>query len=80
MSDTCRIIDRKHTVLTYTLNGRKQYIVEQNDALSGPIRRHVYEIISELGHDWGTVYNYFDKLFNGNMSANYERVIDQLTI
>jgi hypothetical protein len=76
----CRIIDRTHSVLTYTLNGRKQYIVEKNPALSGPVRRHVFEIINIKGYAWDVLYNHFDNFFDGNMPASYERCIDQLSV
>lgn len=80
-SERCRILDRVHAVTEYTLNGRKQFIVEKNPAMSGPIRRHIYEMINELNTwRWEDLYNYFDNYFEGEMPATYERMIDRLSI
>ena len=80
-SERCRILDRNHSVIEYTLNGRKQFIVEKCDALSGPTRRHIYQVINELNTwEWDRLYNYFDTWFQGEMPASYERCIDQLSV
>lgn len=80
-SNKCVIIDRVHEVCEFTLNGRKQYIVDRNDKLSSPVRRHVYSVINDLNtFDWSVLSNHFDKLFDGEVPVIYDKVIGQLSV
>jgi hypothetical protein len=87
----CKIINQNHTVISYTLNGKKQYIVEPI-GYTGKGHEIVTAVISFLNsREWATVYNFIDShvgsymdlgdsgYFISEMSPAIETAIERLT-
>lgn len=57
---SAKIIAQNHNVISYELNGRKRFIVEQNDNAESFYYRIVSESIQRVGRDWVLVTNDLD--------------------
>jgi len=73
------IIGKNHEVITYYMNGRKQYIVERTDAdrVTDKAVAAVKRAYPEIGDKWEDVYNKVDQV--GLMTPALEKAIDRLT-
>ena len=73
------IIGKNHEVITYYMNGRKQYIVERTDAdrVNDKVVADVKRAYPEVGNKWEDVYNKVDQV--GLMTPALEKAIDRLT-
>ena len=78
--DKAKIIAKNHEVVTYKLNGRRRYIVDEIDKHATFDDKVVFQAINEVGHLWYDVYNYIDKLTGHMPSKHMERCIDKHTI
>ena len=77
-----KIIGQNHDVITYEVNGRKRYIVEDIPVTAN--RRLVNSVVSIVGRKWEDVVNYLDELdsrygHKPKMTPALENTIEHMT-
>ena len=76
-----KIIAMNHEVITYTVNGRKCYIVDRVKARVSAAEAEVFSAINCTdSHNWQTVYDFLDDRFNGSIPDAVDKVCDKVTI